>query len=147
MPKKSAEVEASIRSAGYAEFRDHLFEDMFLAGSDPDTERRILERAGRLDAEQGIRLLGNFAAYDAAGMPAALDALGCPVLAIQSTYMNEEHVRVPLAPGGTTPFLDLVRDRVPGARVEVVAGVGHFVMLEAAQLVNAHLESFVDGLE
>jgi acyl-CoA thioesterase len=64
------------------------------------------------------------------------------MMAIQSTYLNSARVRVALKPGETSPWIDLLRARVPGARIEVVAGVGHFPQLEAADRVNALLEEF-----
>jgi pimeloyl-ACP methyl ester carboxylesterase len=39
-----------------------------------------------------------------------------------------------------------VRRRVPGARIEVIAGVGHFPQIEVADRVNALLADFVGSL-
>ena len=75
-------------------------------------------------------------------MDAALDAVRVPLLAIQSTYLNSARVRVAIKPGETSPWIDLLRARVPGARIEVVTGVGHFPQLEAADRVNALVEDF-----
>ena len=48
-----------------------------------------------------------------------------------------------LAADESSPWLELVRGHVPDARIEVVAGVGHFVQIEAAARVNALLTEFV----
>jgi len=53
---------------------------------------------------------------------------------------------VPLKPGDTSPWLDLVRARIPDARIEVITGVGHFPQLEAANAVNRVIGEFVDAL-
>jgi pimeloyl-ACP methyl ester carboxylesterase len=76
-------------------------------------------------------------------MDAALSQVTVPLLAIQSTYINPERVRVPLQAGATTPWLELVRHHVPTARVEIVGGAGHFTMLDKPQAVNQLLASFV----
>jgi pimeloyl-ACP methyl ester carboxylesterase len=79
-------------------------------------------------------------------MERALAAARRPLLVIQSTYLNSERVRVPLAPGDSTPWFDLVRARCPQARIEIVTGVGHFPQIEAADRVNALIGRFVAAL-
>jgi pimeloyl-ACP methyl ester carboxylesterase len=75
-------------------------------------------------------------------MDAALAAVRCPLMVIQSTYVNAERKRAPLAAGQTSPFLELVRQKVGGARIEVLAGVGHFAQIEAADEVNRLIADF-----
>jgi pimeloyl-ACP methyl ester carboxylesterase len=81
--------------------------------------------------------------WDARNMAAAFGRVGVPLLAIQSTMMTPERKRVPLAPGATTPFLEMVRSGAPQAQIEIVSGVGHFTMLEAPEAVNRLLADFV----
>ena len=78
-------------------------------------------------------------------MDAALAAVRVPLLAIQSTTLSPESVRVSLAPGESSPWLDLVRQLVPTARVEVVTGVGHFAQIEAADRVGALIADFASS--
>jgi pimeloyl-ACP methyl ester carboxylesterase len=85
-------------------------------------------------------------AWDAARIDAALAAARQPMLVIQSSYLNSDRVRVPLKPGETTPWLELLRAKRPDARIEIVAGVGHFPQIEAAARVNALIEDFVAAL-
>jgi pimeloyl-ACP methyl ester carboxylesterase len=66
-----------------------------------------------------------------------------PLLVLQSTYINTERVRVPLQPGVTTPWLELIQKHVPTAWIEIVSGVGHFSMLEAPEAVNQAVAAFV----
>jgi pimeloyl-ACP methyl ester carboxylesterase len=37
-------------------------------------------------------------------------------------------------------------DRVPGAQARIIAGAGHFVMVEQAEETNAHIAAFLSGL-
>jgi pimeloyl-ACP methyl ester carboxylesterase len=53
---------------------------------------------------------------------------------------------VPLKAGETTPWLDLVRRRVPYARIEVIPGVSHFPQIDVPERVNALLADFVGSL-
>ena len=69
-----------------------------------------------------------------------------PLLVVQSTYVNPERVRVPLAPGASSPWLDLVRQAVPAAQIDIVGGAGHFVMVEQPHAVNRRLEVFLTRL-
>ena len=73
----------------------------------------------------------------------ALSQVAVPLLVLQSTYINLERVRVPLQPEATTPWLELIRQHVPTAHIEIVSGVGHFPMLEAREAVNQSMAAFV----
>ena len=132
---------AAIAAAGgYAAWVEGLFAPMFL---EPSTEsRRMIERAVRLPAAVGTSLRIAQMRWDAGQMDAALDALRVPLLAIQSTSINAQGKRIPLQEGQGSPWLDLVRARVPNARIEIVPGVGHFTQIEAAKTVNRLIKEF-----
>jgi pimeloyl-ACP methyl ester carboxylesterase len=102
----------------------------------------VLARAMRLPEEVRVALFANMARWDAAQLDAALASVKCPLLAIQSTYTNAERRRAPLAPGQSTPWLDLLRASVPSARIEVLPGLGHFTQLEAGETINRLLRKF-----
>ena len=53
-------------------------------------------------------------------------------MAIQSTYLNAERKRLPLAKGQSSPWLDTLRKHARNAKIEVIPGVGHFPQIEAA---------------
>lgn len=138
---------AAYAATGYMAFARKFFADMFVTDSDPALKARAIDQALRLPEAIGKALFPRIAGWDAAEMDAALDAVRVPLLVIQSTYLNRARVRVALKPGETTtPWIDLLRARVPGARIEVITGVGHFPQLEAADRVNALLEDFCAGL-
>jgi pimeloyl-ACP methyl ester carboxylesterase len=136
----------AVAAAGYARFAQGLFDGMFLPTSDPQLRRRVLERASALPEAIGAALFARFVAWDARNMERALAATRQPLLVIQSTYLNRDRVRVPLAPGDSTPWFDLVRANCPHARIEIVTGVGHFPQIEAADRVDALIEDFVAAL-
>ena len=117
--------------------RAGLFDAMFLEGSDPALKRRIIQRASAVAAAVGQSFHDSMVAYDAGRMEAALSALEVPVGIVQSTYMNPERVRVPVAPGMSVPWLTLVERTVRDVRIEIAGGVGHFTMIEAPGAVNA----------
>lgn len=136
----------AITLRGYGDFARQVFEGMFLPSSDPALKARIVERASTLPEAIGAVLFPRMVAWDADNMERALSAVQRPTLVIQSSYLNTERVRVPLKSGDTTPWLDLVRARDPGARIEIVPGVGHFPQIEAADAVNRLIEGFADAL-
>lgn len=144
--RAKVEAEGAIASASYASFAKGLFEGMFLASSDPALKARIVARGGALPEAIGAALFPRMVAWDAENMERALSAVQRPILVIQSSYLNSARVRLPLEPGDSTPWLDLVRARVPGARIEIIPRVGHFPQIEAAAAVNRLIGAFVDAL-
>ena len=85
-------------------------------------------------------------AWDSEVAERALTSAKVPVTVLQSTHLDESRKRVPLQPGETTPWLELIRQLVPHAQIEIVPGVGHFTMIEAADEVNRHMETMLDSL-
>lgn len=140
----AAEAERSARAAleakGYAGFMRPFFEAMFLQKT-PQAEA-VVERALRLPEEIGAALFPRMARWDAGSMQAAVDAVRAPVLAVQCTYVNTERKRVPIQPGDTTPWLDLLKARLKALQVEILGGLGHFPQLEAPQRLNPLIASF-----
>ena len=135
-PAQAAEaMRAAIDFTGYAAFAEPFFAQMFLKRT-PEGNA-IVARAKRLPAEIGAALFPAMVRWDAERLDAALEAVRAPLLVIQSTTIGAERKRIPLRAGETTPWLDLVRSRVPTARIEVLPGVGHFAQIEAAERVNA----------
>jgi pimeloyl-ACP methyl ester carboxylesterase len=136
-------VQQMFQSGGYTTFIRRFFDDMFLEGSDPACKERILCRALALPEAIGATLFPRVFGWDARTMDSALSQIAVPLLVLQSTYINTERVRVPLQPGVTTPWLELIQKHVPTAWIEIVSGVGHFSMLEAPEAVNQTVAVFV----
>jgi pimeloyl-ACP methyl ester carboxylesterase len=132
---------AAVESAGYPAFAENLFRSMFFTPS-PEADA-IVARAVRQSREFGPLLWPSMAHWDAAEMDAALAAVRAPVLAIQSTTRDAQMRRSPLKAGQSTPYLDLIRSAVPGARIAVVADTGHFTQIEAADEVNRLIAEFI----
>jgi pimeloyl-ACP methyl ester carboxylesterase len=72
----------------------------------------------------------------------ALAAVRAPVLVIQSTTRNSQGQRTALQPGQTSPYLELLKEKVPGVKVELLPGLGHFAQLEAPECVNRLIAEF-----
>lgn len=135
-----------LRATGYGVFARRLFDEMFIVSSDPKLKTTIMERALQLRSEIGGTLFPRMVGWDARRMEAALAAVRVPLMIVQSTTMNAERIRVSLSQGQSSPWLDLVKARAPGARIEIVSGAGHFPQLEAPEKVNALLADFAAGL-
>ena len=139
-----AEAERNARSAveakGYAAFMRPFFEAMFLEKT--AQSQAVVERALRLPADVGAALFPRMARWDAGSMEAAVAAVRAPVLAVQCTYVNTERKRVPIQPGDTTPWLDLLRKNVKDLKVEILGGVGHFPQLVAPERLNSLIAEF-----
>ena len=137
-------VRADIAATGYAAFVEELFAGMFLAPT--DDAKDVMNRARRMPEAIGAALFPRMVAWDATQTLDALAAVRCPLLVVQSTYLDNERRRRPLAAGQTSPWLDLVRERAPHARIEVIAGSGHFPMLDRPAEFNALIADFAAGL-
>lgn len=124
-----ATMRATIEAVGFPAFVENAFLQMH------PTEA-VLARAKRLPAETGTALWTRMVRWDAEHMEAALAAVRVPLMVIQSTYMDATRKRASLRAGQTTPWLDFVRETVPGARIEVIPGVGHFTQLDAPGEIN-----------
>jgi pimeloyl-ACP methyl ester carboxylesterase len=131
---------AAVEAKGYAAFMRPFFEAMFLEKTAQSQE--VVERALRLPADAGAALFPRMARWDAGSMEAAVDAVRAPVLAVQCTYVNTERKRVPIQPGDTTPWLDLLRERVKDLEVQILGGVGHFPQLVAPERLNPLMNAF-----
>lgn len=140
-----AAARAAIDKSGYAAFAENLFRQMFFSPS-PLAEA-IITRALRQPAEIGAALWPRMARWDAGEMDAALEAARAPLMVIQSTTRDPVLLkRAPLKAGETSPWLDLIRQKKKGAKIEIIPGVGHFTQLEAADRVNRLIGDFAARL-
>jgi pimeloyl-ACP methyl ester carboxylesterase len=137
-----AQAEALARSAivaaGYAQFSENVFRQMFLQWS-PLAEE-IFARVKRMPPETGTALWANMVRWDVTQLDAALASVRVPLLAIQSTWITPERKRLPLEEGQSSPWLELLKSH--GARAVVVPKTGHFTMLEAPAPVNRLIAEF-----
>jgi pimeloyl-ACP methyl ester carboxylesterase len=140
------ETRRAMEESGYDAFFQRMFSQMFTAASDAKTRDAIVARARRLPQAVGFELVPQMVAWDSDWAERALRSAKMPMTVLQSTHLDENRNRVPLQPGETTPWLELVRDLAPHAQIEFVPGVGHFSMLEAPEEVNRHMEAILEKL-
>jgi pimeloyl-ACP methyl ester carboxylesterase len=136
-------IKKSIDSVSYPTYVRKIFGTMFFGNQGELRKNRIIERAASLNPQFGTALRVNLAGWSAVKMETALSALNIPLLFIQSTNMNANNERYSLTHGEKTPSIEFVRRLVPKARIEVIPGHGHFVMLEAPDRTNELIASFV----
>jgi pimeloyl-ACP methyl ester carboxylesterase len=132
-----------MRETGYTTVLHTLFDGMFVEPSPALMKERIIARALALPEAIGLPLFSRLMGWDARHMEATLAQVAVPLLVLQSTYVNPQRVRVSLQPDATTPWTELVRQRVPTAQIEVLPHLGHFPMLEAPQAVNQSIAAFI----
>lgn len=135
-----------LATQGYEGFVRDFFAQMFLDDSDPNLKAETVDRALALPAGTGAVLLTNLVGWDAEQLATALGSVRVPLMVIQCTTLSPERVRVSLSAGQTSPWLELVLDQVPDARVEIVLDNGHFPHLEAPDEISSLISDFVSGL-
>ncbi len=136
----------AISEMGYAKFVTAAFAQMFGADYDKAKAQVIIQRAVDRDPKIAGPLFVDIGRYDSEHMDRTLAGVRVPMLVIQTTMTNSDGKRVALAAGQTTPYLDLVRKHVKGARIEIIPGIGHFPQLERVAATNALIDSFLQGL-
>jgi pimeloyl-ACP methyl ester carboxylesterase len=132
---------------GYATMVEGIFKDMFTARSDTTVASSVVERARRLPQPIGEKMMTDLQRYDVGRLTSSLSSLRVPVMALQATYSNEKRERRTMSVGQNTPYLDMLRADVPGARIEIIADTGHFPQLDASAETNALIESFLGTLQ
>ena len=122
--RRRRRLRARFAAGEYKELVRGLFEQMFTRAA-TSTLAAAPERALALPEDVGRALLLSLVRYDVDSSSARSSARQ-PLLVLQTTTVNERRERASLRPGQTTPYLDFIRAKVPGARVEVLPGIGHF---------------------
>jgi pimeloyl-ACP methyl ester carboxylesterase len=123
-----------------------MFGQMFTASSKKTTIDAVIGRALGLREDIGRALMLSMIHYDTDMLGPALERVSKPLLVLQTTFVNDRRERVPMTAGQTTPYLDFVRSKVPGTRIEVLPGLGHFPQIEAPAETNRVLASFLATL-
>ncbi len=143
--RRDAEQKARqmMHSTGYTAWMRRTFSNMFTSGAAASWQTSILKRAMALPEKVGIPLFASLCGWDAEKMDSTLAQISVPLLLIQSTTVNANLERVSLQPGANTPWIGLVENHVPRARIEIVGDTGHFPMLEAPEAVNQLIASFL----
>lgn len=134
------------RPNGFTTLVNTWFTDMFTAKSDPATVASVTQRAGRLPRPIGEKMLTDMLRYDVGRLSSAMAELRVPVMAVQTTYSNERRERRSMSKGQTTPYLDMLRARIPSVRIEIIADTGHFPQIDESAQTNALFDSFLATL-
>jgi pimeloyl-ACP methyl ester carboxylesterase len=131
---------------GYATMVNGLFKDMFSTKIDPAVAAAVAVRASRLPRPIGEKMMSDMLRYDVGRLSASLACLRVPVMALQTTFTNENRERRSIQAGQSTPYLDMLRSTIPSVRVEIIPETGHFPQLEDSARTNALIGSFIGQL-
>ncbi|MFV0296628.1 MAG: alpha/beta fold hydrolase [Hyphomicrobiaceae bacterium] len=136
----------ALETAGYQSYIRTAFTKMFQPGFDKTKAEAIIQRAVDRDPAIAGPLFADIGRYDSENLERTLSNIKVPLLAVQTTYSDASGKRGPLTAGQTTPYLDLVRSKVPHAAIEIIPDTGHFPQLEKPAETNAIIETFLRGL-
>lgn len=140
----TAAMRARLDGDGYRDFMRRFFGGMFISTSDPLLRAAVIERALSMPGEVGRPVLADIVRWDAADAEGALDELRVPVLAIQTTTMDQDQERISLPPDGQSAWLDLLRRHVSDLRITTIVDAGHFPHIENADEVSELIAAFRD---
>lgn len=139
-----AKFDKAIAESGYPAFVRALFEGMFF-DNPPAWKNDALEAVFQVPEERGAPLYRNLIAWDADQLDPAIGAIGVPVLVLQSTYINLERKRMSLGADETSPYQDMICERLSDV-TSVTIPAGHFTMIEEPDATNAAISKFVSRL-
>jgi len=145
-PQSDQAFEMRIAAGEYRDLVRALFKQMFTASSDPRTIDAAIRRALALPETVGEAYLLSMARYDAEMFASTLERVDKPLLALQTTFIDDQRERTSMVAGQTTPYLEFLRSKVPAVRIEALAGLGHFPQMEAPTEVNRMIASFIATL-
>lgn len=128
---------------GFGEFRDTLFESMFLDMGGSGHKAEVIERARRVPEAIAEAYWRDILRWDATLVEGALRDLPVPLLVLQSTYLTTDYRHFAVDPRMMTPWLEVIGRLVPTVRIQTIGGVGHFPMLDAADAVNRCIATFL----
>jgi pimeloyl-ACP methyl ester carboxylesterase len=131
---------------GFVTMVNGLFTDMFTSRSDPATAATVAARALRLPRSVGEKMLTDLQRYDVVRLTASLACVRVPVMALQTTYSNEQRERRSLEAGQTTPYLATLASAIPSVRIEVIPETGHFPQLDEPERTNVLIDRFIASL-
>jgi pimeloyl-ACP methyl ester carboxylesterase len=130
-------------ATGFAQFRDTLFEGMFSDAVPSLHKAEIMECARRVPEAVAEAYWCSILRWDAASVEGALRSLRVPLLVLQSTYLTTGYRHFAIDPRMMTPWLEVIGRLVPTVRIQIIDGVGHFPMLDAADAVNRCIATFL----
>lgn len=133
----------AMAEMGYANAAKAAFEQMFSAEYDRTKRQVIVDRAVARDPAIAGPLFADIGRYDSHEYDRCLASIRVPMLAIQSTQTLTTGARLPLQPGQTTPYLEMLRAKVKGVSIDIVPGIGHFPQLERPVETNAMIGAFL----
>ena len=82
--------------------------------------------------------------YDVGRLSTSLADLRVPVMALQTTYSNERRARRLMSEGQTTPYLEMLRARIPSVRIGIIKTA--FPQVDESAQTNALLDGFLATL-
>lgn len=138
--------EARLAKEGPDAVFDALYKDFFVESSPQAVKDAVYAHRPHIDRDFHSRLFLDMVRYDTTISQSVLQTVKVPALVIQSTALDNNFKRVPIAEGVETPWMQAVRKRVDRARIATVPGVGHFTMMEAPKRTNELIERFVDRI-
>ena len=149
--QSAPDMETTLKAAfampdGIATLARRWFQEMFTEKSSPALIANIHRRIARLPRRTLEKVLTSLVRYDIDRLDTSISSLRVPVMAIQTTYSNERRERMSMAKGQTTPYLDMLRNRVPSVRIEIIENSGHFPQIDEPEQTNALIDSFIATL-
>lgn len=133
----------------YTSFEDIFNHEMFTAATPDDFRKTALAHVLARDMSYALPLRAVFGDYDVETKDGVLDEIGktgTPLLQIQATDVNSLNMRTSLSPEEVSGYMQLVKEKVPGARQVVISDSGHFPHVDQPGAVADALGQFMQEI-
>ena len=113
----------------------------------PEIAQLILAKVKSTPAGLGRGLAPTMLAWDARYFVKIIEDLNMPVLLLQSTFFDFNQDRKLLKAGESSPYLELMKEKVTDITIKVISPSGHFPMMEKPDEVNEAIKEFLNSRE
>jgi len=150
MTENSKEVADHILSLSNEKITDFLqteFNAMFSRATPDSFRKSILERIDNVNHAYAARLLADMTKWDSVQAQKAIQFARMPILVIQSTIKKGLGQRKSIDQDEMNSWLSMISSNDYGT-VQIIRlnNLGHFPQIEAPQLINEHIQTFIHCL-
>lgn len=137
-PLKAADDIVALikRDTSITTFARNMFSMMFTGNSDASVQKRIIDRAARMNPDRLVEQLRLMMMWDAGRMEAVLSQIEIPLTLLQSTTVGADKKRTMLKAGESSPYLETVKRLVLQVNTRIIPDCGHFTQVEAVEETN-----------
>ena len=129
------EVAAALEAGKRQQWIESVYANMMLHETSDSDRQRLATRAESVPDQAIIDYFASMAQWDRSSFESAVKATSCPIVALQSTSLDDDEVRRSISEQPRSRWRDGIERFRPDARVAEVPGASHLLMLDRPNVV------------